>query len=150
MGVRLTVAVSDKARIVRQGMQNLRREIPQIGAQKMYDALSRAKARITRYPAIPAGSTYQRSGTFGHGWQIIRLTGGDRQGWRLHGEARDRRGRDYTHWVSGSAYGTMQARVHAGRWVKVRDAVDDEVRKLPAAIREELAIVARREFGGGA
>ena len=146
MPVQTTISIRG-ATIVRQGLQNLRAEVPRIGAQRIYEAMQRAKRATTAYPPELPGQRYRRTGTYGAAWDVVRnpSTTAESGGWSLVGRAVDARGRDYTKYVSGSAYGTMQARVHQGRWVLVRDAVDAQVARLPKTIRAHIMQVARRE-----
>lgn len=161
------------AKLVRMGLQNLDRDIPAIGAQQIYDAFVRAKARITRYPPSPrrvrwdserqraaffatngfgGGIPYQRTGTYGRSWRIRRNPRASRamQGYSLISEA-EQRGQRYAKFVGGDAYGTSQSRIHGNRWAKVRTSVETEIKPLPGVIRQHITMVARRNgLRGGA
>jgi hypothetical protein len=139
------------AELVRQGLQNLKAEIPRIGQQDIYDAMKRAWDRVVKYPPELPGSRYVRTGTYGRAWTVKKSPGsggslGNRiiPGYTLVGNAVDRRGRDYTKYVGGDAYGLSQARIRQGRWVPARDAVDREVERLPQTVQNHLDSVARR------
>ncbi len=157
------------AKLVRMGLQNLQAEIPAIGAQQIYEAMQRAKARITRYPPSPrkvrwdserqraayfatngfgGGIPYQRTGTYGKSWRIRRNPRSARvmAGYSLIGDA-TQRGRAYAKYVGGDAYGTSQSRIHGNRWAKVRTSVEKETATLPASIRSYIGMVARRRQG---
>lgn len=149
------------AKLVRMGLQNLDREIPNIGAQQIYEAFQRAKERVTRYPPSPrrvrwdsekqraaffatngfgGGIPYMRTGTYGKSWIIRRNPRAARAmaGYSLIGNAR------YSKYVGGDAYGTSQSRIHGNRWAKVRTSVEKEMKPLPGAIRAHITMVARR------
>lgn len=141
-----TVSVQVKgAQLVRSGLQSLNREIPRIGARQIYGAMQRAQKRITTYPPPIPGSRYRRTGIYGRAWRIRRNPSGARRtaGYSLIGQARQR-GRDYTRYVGGDAYGQRQASVHRGRWPVASDVLAEEVEKLPPEIERHISIAARR------
>jgi hypothetical protein len=155
------------ANLVRQGLQNLQREIPNIGADQIYKALQRARARVVRYPPPPrrvrwdserqkrayfatdgfgGGIPYRRTGTYGRSWIIRRNPRSARvmAGYSLIGNA-VQRGRHYSKYVGGDAGGESQSRIHQNRWAKVRTSVEKETRSLPADIRVHIMMLARRK-----
>jgi hypothetical protein len=144
MPVQLSVKLRG-AELVRQGLKDLRAEVPKIGAQDLYDALKRARAKVIKYPPPPPGSRYRRTGTYGRAWTVRRNPTGRRQfaGYTLIGHA-VQRVREYTKYVGGDAYGLQQAMIHEGRWVLARDAIEAEMKKLPRITQDHIDTVARR------
>lgn len=157
------------AKLVRMGLQDLAREIPNIGADQIYQAMRRARERVVRYPPSPrrvrwdsekqraaffatngfgGGIPYQRTGTYGRSWYIRRNPRSARvmAGYSLMSNA-EQRGKRYSKYVGGDAYGTSQSNIHANRWAKVRTSVERETKTLPADIRAHIMMVARRKRG---
>lgn len=157
------------ANLVRAGLQNLEREIPNIGAQQIYQAMLRARKRVAKYPPSPrrvrwdserqrlayfatngfgGGIPYRRTGTYGRSWYLRRNPRSSRAlaGYSLISNA-ELRGRRYSKYVGGDAYGSRQSRIHQNRWAKVRTSVEKESKSLPGAIRSHISMVARRRSG---
>lgn len=155
------------AKLVRQGLQDLQREIPNIGAQDIYEAMQRARERVKKYPPSPrrvrwdsekqkrayfatngfgGGIPYVRTGTYGRSWYIRRNPRNARAmaGYSLISNA-EQRGRRYSKYVGGDAYGNSQSRIHQNRWAKVRNSVEKETKSLPATIRMHILMAARRK-----
>lgn len=122
------------ADIVRQGLQNLSAEIPQIGRLQIYRTMQGIVRRMKEYPPAPPASTYVRTGTLGGGWMILPA----QNGYSVQN------GTSYTKYVTGNAYGLEQAWMHAGRWQLLRDVAEDETSKLPEEIENQISMVARR------
>jgi hypothetical protein len=134
------------AELVSQGLEDLRAEIPRVGAKGIYNAFVRARRRVVKPPPHRPGQTYVRTGTYETGWIIRRNPGkGNRSipGYSLIGTA-FQRGRDYTVHVAGDAYGNRQAWMHQGRWYPARDAIELEQSELDQEVQAELDMVARR------
>lgn len=162
MPVTLSVQVKG-AEIVRRGLQNLRLATPKIGAQTIYDAMLRIQRRLKQpggpitYPVhwdserqrraffatggFGRGIPSTRTGTYQRGWMIRRNPSTVRvqAGYSLINNTREAR------FVGGSAYGDGQSRIHRGRWVRLRDITDEELRDLPKTIQRSIDMVARRE-----
>ncbi len=150
------------AQLKRQGLENLDREIPIIGAQRIYAALMRAQDMLKtagkriRYPVnwdslrqraayfasngFGAGIPYHRTGRYQAGWMIRRNPSNSRKqaGYSLINRS------PVAVYIGGDAYGNRQSNIHAGRWVQVRDAVERAVRGLPQDIAEHIGMVSRR------
>ena len=136
--IRLSIAVGPGARLVRQGLQNLRAEVPKIGRQRIYETAERIMRKMQKYPPMRQGQRYTRTFRFRDSWKIRRLDNGS----ALTNSA------PYAMYVVGNAYGQGQAWMHAGCWQSFRDVADAETEKLPKTIRESISMVARRSFGG--
>jgi hypothetical protein len=144
--------------LVRKGLQDLNKEIPQIGRQQIRTRLERIKRRMQAYPPERPGQSvrvehpvlgytikakrYKRTGRFGRSWSIERI---GNTGYMLKNDARDpRTRRRYGHYVVGNAYGAGQAWMHKGRWEVLRDVAEEELQTLPPAVEREINMVARR------
>ena len=136
--ISLSITVGPAARIVRQGLQNLRTEVPKIGRMRMYEASERIMRKMQKYPPTRVGQRYRRTYRLRDSWTIRRLEKGN----RIVNRA------PYANYVVGNAYGTYQAWMHAGRWPLFRDVADAEIARLPKTIKENIVTVARRRFGG--
>ena len=89
---------------------------------------------MEEYPEKRPYQNYVRTGRLGFGWQVIKQD----LGYQVKNNV------PYGKYVVGSAYGTGQAWMHRGRWQLLRDVVEDENKKFPDEIRDEIKLVARR------
>ncbi len=135
----VALSIITNAALVRQGLQNLRSEIPKIGRRKIYDAMNRITRKMEAYPAERASQKYVRTGRLGRSWKVKRLD----NGYIISSDAR-KRGRSYSRYVVGTSYGTGQAWMHVGRWQKLRDVAEEEIAGLPPEIEREINMVSRR------
>ena len=132
----LSVTVTG-ADIVRQGLQDLEREIPRIGREQIYRTMQAIVRTMKIYPPPPSASTYVRTGTLGAGWTILPASGA-MPGYMVRNDT------PYTKYVVGNAYGLEQAWMHQGRWNLLRDVAEEETAKLPPEIENNIQMVARR------
>lgn len=87
--------------------------------QKIIKAeITEAVEQVRTYPPPPAGSTYRRTGTYFRSFKIESVG----RGYRMSSDARQK-GRRYTTYVGGLQDGSGQARVHNGRWMKIREGM---------------------------
>lgn len=123
------------AELVRIGLQDLSKEIPEIGRLQIYRT-EQAIVRRVKYPPPAELPSYQRTYRLYKGWSIIPRP----NGYTIKNPV------PYTKYVVGNAYGLEQAWMHArpGRWPLLRDVSDDEVSKLPKEIDDNISQVARR------
>lgn len=126
------------AKLVRQGLQSVRRAIPRIGRKGIYDTFMKVRKILRRYPPQPSGSKYVRTYKLKRGWKVVRA--GDR-GYRLINRARFR-GRGYAKWVVGNARGEMQARVNV-HWPIMAWVVEKELTKLPPRVAAQIKRVSK-------
>lgn len=134
------------ADVVRQGLENLDRDIPRIGAARIFAAMNRARKRVTTYPPPIPTSRYKRTGTYKRSFQVRRNPrSGLRKnvGYTLFGRA-VQKGRDYTRYVGGDAFGRRQASIHENRWPVIREIVEDEVKGLPREIEDNVRLSIKR------
>jgi len=125
------------AELVRQGLQDLAAEIPQIGRLQIYRT-EQAIVKRVKYPPPPELPSYQRTYRLYRGWTITPKSTGF-AGYTI------RNNTPYTKYVVGNAYGLEQAWMHArpGRWPLLRDVSDEEIAKLPKEIDDNISQVAR-------
>lgn len=135
------ISITANAPIVRQGLENLDKEIPDIGRRRIYNTMLKIKARLRKYPPAPQNSTYVRTFRLRDAVEIVRAD----TGYKIQVDPVSPRGVRYGKYPLGSAYGTDQAWMHVGRWPLLRDVVDEELEMLPDEIEQEIEIVARRE-----
>lgn len=137
------ISIRVRGELVRKGLQDLHKEIPQIGRQQIRVVMERVKRIMEAYPPERPMQQYQRTGRLFYSWGIDRL---GNTGYTLKNDAQ-RRGKYYAQWVVGDAYGNKQNRkYHKGRWPLLRDTVEEEVEKrLPPAVAREIVMVARRK-----
>lgn len=157
---RITVSTKN-AQLVAKSLEDLSFEIPKISKGRIYGRVTRAKERITKYPAEWAGTLpknwfksdrqrrkvfallnegkipYVRTYAYRDAWQAVNVP----DGYRLSTSGR---GGNYAKWVGGDAYGDNQAKIHQGRWPVARDVIDEELEKLPQEVQEHLTMAARR------
>lgn len=160
MPVTLSIQVKG-AEIKRRGLQNLRREIPIIAAQHIYEILVKVKRKLgigrrIRYPiqwdserqrraffasnGFGGGIPYHRTGGYGRAWQIRR-----NPGVRVMAGYSMVNALESAQYIGGNAYGQRQSNIHRGRWPIVRDEVELAVQQLPRLIEDHITMVARRE-----
>jgi len=129
----------NNADIVRRGMQDLSAEIPKVGRLQIYRTSQEIVRQMKIYPAERIGQLYRRTGRLGGGWMIVSNT----NGYTIRNDT------PYTKYVVGNAYGLEQAWMHIStdqgkRWNVFRDVQEDEIKKLPPEIENEITMVARR------
>ena len=127
------------ANIVRQGLQDLSKEIPDIGRLQIYRTAQAIVKRMKVYPPERFGQKYIRTYRLRGAWSIAKRS----NGYTIRNTT------PYTKYVVGNAYGLEQAWMHVStdqgkRWQVFRDVNDEEVAKLPAEIEKEIVQVARR------
>ena len=141
----MQLTIKSNVGLVRQGLQDLSAEIPKIGRRRIYDAMNRITREMEGYPGERPNQRYVRTGNLGASWRVDRLD----DGYRISNFARGPKGRLYTRYVVGDAYGLGQAWMHRGRWQLFRDVADAEIEKLPAEVVKEIDMVARRVLAKG-
>lgn len=151
------ISVDIQGRLVRQGLENLANEVPQIGRLGVYRiALAirtamRVKGSKPGYPinwdSVKQKKAFFASDGFGGGiphtrtdryintWQLERI--GD-IGYRVSNQSQGAEA------IAGDVVIGRQSRIHQGRWPVFRQVVDREVQKLPAEISKEINIVTKR------
>jgi len=133
------ISITTNAPLVRQGMENLSAEIPQVGRRRIYNTSNRVLVRMRKYPKERTNQKYRRTGRLGAGWKLKKLD----TGYTVINNT------PYTKHVVGTAYGTEQAWMHIStdqgkRWQLLRDEVEAEIKTLPEEVEDEIKLVARR------
>lgn len=143
--------------LVRKGLERLRRKVPLVSRQRIYDAMVKIR-RIMKEPGLPPtypihwDSTRQRKAFFatdGFGRGIpTRRTGAYQRAWQI---IKTDNGYDVGNPLSHSIYlagtarsGRRQSRIHRGRWPLFVNAINKVIGKLPRAVREGLKQTARQ------
>ena len=122
-------------KVVRSGLEDLTSEVVKIGRKGLWDFMRRLWRKMRIYPSKRAGQKYVRTLALMRHWKISKVSN---TAYRIANTT------PYTKWVVGSAYGTMQAWMHEGRWTTLRDTVDEEMMSLPKEVAAHLKMVARR------
>lgn len=147
MQISLRLMGADKFQL---GANRFAKRMPGVTAAAMEKAMRRAMQRSVPWLGgsayrIPPTPSYRRTGTLGQAtW--VEASASERGSYaRVISDAVSPHGVRYSRLVIGDAAGQGQAAVHAGRWVPLRTAVDDETRPLLAEIDGDLGDVARQE-----
>ena len=163
-GIQLSIQLKNATR-VRQGLEDLKKDIPAIGAQRIYNAMLKAQAALkkpgkrVRYPiwwesekqrrayfatnGFGKGIPYKRTGAYNAGFVIRKTPNSSRAsvGYSLSNRT------GYAKHVGGSADGTGQSTIHLTRWALIRDALDKAVSGLREDVQAHITMVARRRIG---
>ena len=116
------VAIVENGEIVRRGLQDLEAEIPKVSRLSIYRALLHVLTRMRKEP--PRMAAYSRTGIMRAGWPYRPVRVGN-IGYSIYNAVA------YTMYVVGDSEGLGQAWFHVGRWEVFRDAVEEELAKLP-------------------
>lgn len=158
MSIKLDIEVRG-ARLVRQGLEDLTKEIPLIGRGEIYKMLQWVRKNLAaepeeytdKYPwrsskqrrfviwAIRTGKIAfprQRTHKYSHGWRIRRAD----NGWEITNVV------DYAHFIAGSGDpdNETQAFIHRGRWANLSEYLRAVELGLEPAIAEHIEMVARK------
>jgi len=150
----IPIRVKSDAKLVRAGLQDLAKAIPQVGRLQIYQVMVRSRTRLkkpgkrVKYPVpwdnvkqkikviimLKAANNlpYRRTGNYGNAFTITKLDDGYELGNTL----------DEADFVGGDAEGKNQSRIFRGRYPIMREVVDEEFKKLPSAVVEHLILVA--------
>lgn len=144
MTISITMTVGRNVQLVRMGLQNLDAETVKIGKGQIYNQAQQVVKLMRPYPAERKNQKYIRTGLFGRSWQIEAAKSG---GYSIRNTAQ-RKGRGYGKWVVGDSIGEQQARIHAGigRWPVFREVVEACAAMLPAGVRDEIILYARKRI----
>lgn len=158
MPVEVTIEVRN-AKLIRKGLQDLKREVPRIGRQDVYHSLWLVKKQVDK-PIAPRDPDvlfeyvsqkqayrvladwfegkidipYRRTGAYGRSWRILRH---GQEGWRMFSTS------PYAQFVAGGPMGEPQFRMHRDVWAHFRSELDYELNDLPITMRKHFATVAR-------
>lgn len=148
MPVQMTIH-ADGADIVRQGLEDLSREIPRIGRQRIYEALRHAQGILKSsksrpgYPiqwdSIKQRKAFFATGGFGRGiptrrtgasnrWSLVRSG----EGWELSNPA------DWAGYLYGHYDGGGQSRIFQADYPLFAEVVENEITALPDDIEQNI------------
>lgn len=130
---------------IQQSLRTIGRAAPNIGKRRIQAAMTRAMKRAVPWDggssyAVPTSGDYQRTGTLGRETKVV----SSGEGYTVQSNAYQH-GHAYSKYVIGDAAGAGQASVHAGRWVLLAEAVEDELIPLTEEIDGDLSALARQE-----
>jgi len=152
----ISIGARKGAQVVRQIDQDLHAELPKIGRLKLRNVLDRIRVKMrglgkksTR--PVKWDSDKQRRAFFatdGFGRGIpTRRTGAYIRAWQIvekqNGFALTNR-KPQAKYIGGTAYGLGQSRIHQGRWRLLKDATEEEIKKLPREMQDALLVAGRR------
>ena len=126
-----------------QGIHNMGRAIPEISQTLILNALGGAMESSRKYPARPAGSTYERTNKYFDSFEVIPSGA---LGGRLTSDAVSIRGRHYTVFVGGDSSGEGQS-YNTGHWSIIKENIDAIIPFLVSAIEESIYAVWGRMGG---
>lgn len=144
-------------KLVRQGLENLSEEIPQVGRQRIYLRMLRVRTRMAasapkvRHPIDwdsekqkrkvlamlrqEGNLPYKRTGRMRAGWQLDQIT----DGYRL------RNREDASLFVFGDLSNKKtQSNIHRGTWPLTKTVVYEELDQLPDEIQNDIERAKKR------
>ena len=153
MPVQLTVHTTG-ADLVRQGLEDLGKEIPRIGRLRIYEALKRAQSKLRIPKARPRSpiqwdSERQRRAFFatdGFGRGIPTTRSGASLRWQITATANGytlANPTDYASHLYGRYDGSGQSRIFRGEYPLFVDVVENEIENLPQEIEQHITYKAR-------
>lgn len=149
MPVQMTVHTDNSAQLVRQGLEDLGREIPRIGRKRIYEAMKRAQA-ILRIPKsrprspIQWDSVRQRKAFFasdGFGRGIPTRRTGRSLKWEISPTGTGytlRNSADHARYPYGLHDGSGQSRIFAADYPLFSEVVENEIEGLPEDIEQHI------------
>jgi hypothetical protein len=136
----ITLRTTKKIKLVRQGLENLRAEIPKVAKSRMWAAMLLIRRKLfytqTRPPRRPK-QKYIRTFTLMRGYRIGKSSP---TSYFFKSTA------PYTVYVIGGARGEGQATIHSGRWPLMRDVVEWVMARLPKSVAQGIRLVSRKSF----
>lgn len=154
MPIQLTVKVQN-AELVRQGLEDLDKAIPDIGRKRIYAATVRMRRRLAahvRRPTYPidwdsekqrrfvlalltrqGNLPYRPTGRYEKNWKIVK----QQNGYSIENDAVQAR------YLSGDFRGQGQSHIHEGRRPLTVRVVEEEVQDLPQDIDDHISYYGR-------
>lgn len=155
-------SLKNNAKLVRKGLENLRKAMPLIGKTRMKELATgirnemrkpgKKRPRWTGKPYIQwqtqkqrkaffasdgfgAGIPYRRKGVYERNWVVVSTTDGYDVGNKL----------PWARYIGGTAKSRRQQKMHKGYWRIFLDVVDKFVKKLPKSVKEHLVKTAKQQ-----
>lgn len=154
MPIQLTIKVQG-ANVVRQGLEDLDKAIPDIGRKRIYAAMVRIRRRLAahvRRPTYPidwdsdkqrrfvlallrrqGNLPYRPTGRYEKNWQIVK----QENGYSIENDT------GFAKYLSGDFRGQSQSHIHEGRRVLMVRAVEEEAQDLPEQVDEAITYYGR-------
>jgi len=136
---------------LRRGLNTFNRVLPGLHMAKLRKAMERAKKRAVPWQgggsyAVPLTDDQRRVGGYVRTGNLGKSTRVEEEGHTVTivSDAVGKRGA-YSRRVVGYADGEGQAWMHKGRWITLRQAVDDEIRPFLVEYDGDIADVLRQE-----
>jgi len=157
----LSIKIVPPASIVAKRFERLRKKIPLVSRQRLYDTAVEIRKKMKepgKKPTYPIqwdsvrqrkaffasdgfgrGIPTRRSGEYLRGWKVIKREDGYDVGNPLA----------HSKYISGTARSTSrQSRIHRGRWNLFKVVKDRAIKKLPKTVKRVLKEIARAEGFG--
>lgn len=150
------IQIRTNAKIVRMGLERLRKRLPDIGRMRLYKAALEIQRRMKeegkpiKYPVrwdskkqrraffatdgFGGGIPSHRTGKYIRGWKVVKVE----KGYRIENQAKGRNGQPYSRYLAGGPRGGRQSRIHQGRWNKLTEVTRIVIRKLPKLVIKDL------------
>lgn len=156
MPIQLSVKTTGSAELVRQGLEDLAKEIPLIGRKRIYEKMLTVRTALRKPGARPSypiqwdserqrraffasdgfgrGIPSQRTGSEGR-WQIVKLA----EGYRFEHPS------PHAVYLWGNYEGARQSKIHEGRWPVLQPLVEAAIQELPPEIESHISYYARNK-----
>lgn len=137
------IQVPSNINVVRQGLQNLKKKLPDIGRSGLYRAAQRVYVRTGKYPRQVAGAEYKRTYNLRNSRTLTKTE----RGYTVEINPIGRQGQPYGVFVLGYPWGGGQARYHMNvtGWTPLKQIIDEEVGKLPPEVIAQIDKAAAEE-----
>lgn len=119
--------------VVKTKLKKVALAVDDISKTDIKRELIAAKDEARIYPSEIPGQKYIRTGTYN---RSFRFTGSGGT-YTIKSDA-VLKGRHYTQYVGGLPDGTGQAKIHAGRWTLIKDAIDRALERIKAEAEERF------------
>lgn len=136
--------------LVRQGIENFAKALPDIGRRRIYQVMQRIYKRLGVYPAPRPRLRYSRTGKKMGGYdrtfqlrtmrQLIKLD----QGYAILNDPVDRHGVHYAVYVRGTPDGSGQSRQNRD-WMPLAMIMNIELMNLPKEVLDALTVEIQKE-----
>lgn len=130
---------------VRTALRHAALAIERLPAREIVPVLEEARDSLRDAPELP-GQKYIRTGRRYAAAKLITTPGNNQysKSYRVESNPRYPGGRTGNPYVLGNAYGTGQARIHAGRWPLMFDVMNKALDKIVERAREYFRSVLER------
>lgn len=152
-----SITVDIRGTLVRQGLQNLAGELPEIGRLRIYRAAQsiqtsmKVEGKKPTYPiqwdsekqrraffaskGFGGGIPHVRTKTYIRAWTLTKL---GEIGYRVANASKGAEA------IAGDALG-RQSKIHVGRWPAFRPVIDKELSMLPSMIQKDIQVAIQKQ-----